>query len=90
MIEHSIAIKRKTIHSIRGKRINSVCKENSAHVENLTNADPARPSKRRFDMKGQKNNLARNFPKPAADNMERRKHKVQREAGKVGHDMQAR
>lgn len=40
-------------------------------------------------MKGLKNNLARNFPEPA-DNMERRKHRVQRGVGKVGHDMQAR
>lgn len=42
-----------------------------------------RPSKRRFDMKGPKNNLARNFPEPA-DNMERRKHRVQRGWGKLG------
>lgn len=27
------------MHSICGKHINSVCKENSAHVDNLTNAE---------------------------------------------------
>lgn len=35
----SLQLKKKTMHSICGKRINSVCKENSAHVDNLTNAE---------------------------------------------------
>lgn len=63
MIEHSVAIK-KTMHSIHGKRTNSVCNENSAHVENLTNADLARPSKRRFDMRGRKTISLGIFPRP--------------------------